>query len=249
MARSKAYPVLALEPAVDAVLTVLEELGKGAHDRDSVAQALGYGKGHGLAARKVAALVQYGLLTLSQAGYAPSPLAERLWHPVDANERNHALVEACTSPTLFHALLQRYAEDGQVPGALRNILVREYGITSKAATDAAKNFIESARFAGLLDGENRFRTAQPEHDSDAEPVSSGSPVATDSQRRTENPAQPRGGPGRQPGEAAPGSQSFQLALSTGTARLELPARITRKDLAKLRKLVELLELGIEEEEG
>jgi hypothetical protein len=251
--RSKAYPVLTLREAEDALGTVRRELGTGAWDRDPVAQALGHAHGRGgLAARKVSALTQYGLLRRRNGRYSFTPLGDALVHPRDEEEHRQALREALEQPALFAALLEGYAAAEQVPRRLHHVLVRDHGITDGASGRAAEIFLRSARYAGVLDAEGRVLTPLP--GAVEETPGAGTEPGTFSGSVPSEPAAPSApeatreeASGRRGGEAP--TQRFEIALGGGRrAVLELPAELRPRDLEVLRKQLEVLELQVRAEE-
>lgn len=243
MTRSRAYPVVPLEKAAELVSQVFEQLGHGSHDRDSLAQAWGYSKGQGLVARKVAALVQFGLLEREGASYSLSSLADQLLHPKSDEEQAAAKKTAFLSPTLFEELVAKYEPHGRIPGALPNILYREHGITRQVAEEAANIFVASGVYADAMTTDGQFRAAPRARAPEPTPDPEKAGTAPEPADRSPAPA---------PVTAAlpveqPGAQTFQLSLSGGQAVLRTPAQLTRQDLLKLRKLLELVALDVDEE--
>lgn len=147
--RSSRNPLGNLEEAVKALETVNKALGKGPYSRDSVAQALGYSGVHGRSGRKVAALVQFGLLNREGNKYSQSDLASRILFPVSDQDKIEAIIIAVKSPTLYAKLIAKY-ENQSLPTLLANIMAREYGINSKNSEEAAKTFKESLEYAGIF---------------------------------------------------------------------------------------------------
>lgn len=254
--RSKANPVLTLREAEDALGKVRRELGTGAWDRDPVAQALGHAHGRGgLAARKVSALTQYGLLRRRNGRYSFTPLGDALVHPRDEEEHRWALREALAQPALFAALLERYAAEPQIPRRLHHVLVRDHGITDAASGRAAEIFLRSGRYAGVLDAEGRVLIPLPGAAEEA-PGAAEESATPSTSRALGTPALPVAVPAARleevsgaPAEEAR-SQRFEIALGPGRrAVLELPAEIRARDLEVLRKQLEVLELQIPERRG
>jgi hypothetical protein len=229
---------------VDLARTVLTELGPGGHDRDSVAQALGYSKGEGLTARKIAALAQYGLFDRDGNSYSPTKLLSQIVHPISEPERDAALKTAFESPTLFAEVLAKYREHRRIPGALPNILLRDHGITQQAAGDAAEVFLSSGRFAGVLDESGAIASGEAPP---RKPDAAASASSSQSQETSPEEGAPRRAPLAHDIGDSTGRQTFSLQLASGVARLELPAVLQKNDLLKLSKLLELLALGVGDE--
>jgi hypothetical protein len=157
--RSRAYPVLDLEAAYRILVGTLARLGNSRLDREALAETLGYSSaGGGIAARKVSALVQYGLLDYRDNFYELSSRGHRLQSfEIGTEDFLSAARIALEKPSLFRNILSRYHPLGRVPENLAQVLTEDYGITARASEDAEGVFIRSAVFAGVLDAEGRFR--------------------------------------------------------------------------------------------
>lgn len=157
--RSTAHPVLDLATAYRILRQNLAGLGSAELHREEIAARLGYqtAKG-GLAARKIGALVHYGLLQRRSADlYGLSPLGIRLQAlSLGDGEFPSAIRKALEHPTLFKAILEHYGETGSIPRDLDSELAR-FGITAEASAEAARIFRESALFAGAIDTAGLFR--------------------------------------------------------------------------------------------
>jgi len=146
--RSVAYPGVPLSEAIDFTARLRDALGKGPYSRDEAAKALGHSKLTGPAARKVAALVHYGLLERSGNTYSQSQLSQDILKPESDTLKNEAIKRAAVRPKLFQKLCRRF-EGQAVPSMLQNILIRE-GVSEGAANDVVRIFIETMKFAELL---------------------------------------------------------------------------------------------------
>lgn len=225
--RSRAYPVQDLDACLDDVGTILRKLGRGNFERELLAEALGYQSADGgLAARKIAAATQFGLLRRRQGRYRPTELAERILHPADAQEQRLGLLESVETPPLHAEVLARFRSQGRLPAELANFLFRDFRVTAAAAPKAADVLLRSTVQAGLTDEDGRFVGMQPGHEP-PELVANlagrgGSPAAS-----TEEP----------------GAQRLEVLLTGGRkAVLLLPPGLTRADVAILEKQIEILRL-------
>ncbi|HEY4594429.1 MAG TPA: hypothetical protein VIJ61_18560 [Thermoanaerobaculia bacterium] len=160
--RSRSYPVLDLEAAYEILIGRLTALGSSRRDREALAEALGYSSaGGGMAARKISALVQYGMIDYRDGLYELSLRGHRLQgSEAGSEERLSSLQGTLEKPALFRSILSRYRPVGRIPGDLARVLTEQYGITASASEEAEAVFIRSAVFAGVLDAEGRFREAQ-----------------------------------------------------------------------------------------
>ncbi len=106
---------------------------------------------------KLSAARQFGLLLLKDEGYALTPLARSILHPVDLDEVPRLHRQALLEPPLYADLAGQFAEK-RVPDApiLGNVLYHNYQIIASAKQAAAEAFLESARFAGSLGDDHVF---------------------------------------------------------------------------------------------
>ncbi len=128
-----------------------------------IASALGYKniKTNTFSARLSAAR-QFGLLSLTGDGYALTPLAREILHPVDPSGLGRLHRQALLKPPLYAELAERLAGK-RVPDAeiLGNVLYHNHQIIASAKRQAAEAFLESARFAGALGDDQVFRPEGP----------------------------------------------------------------------------------------
>ena len=146
--RSVAYPGVPLSEAIGFTSKLRDSLGKGPYSRDEAAKALGHSKLTGPAARKVAALVHYGLLERSGNTYSQSQLSQDILKPVSDELKSAAIKKAAVRPRLFQKLCQKFGGQA-LPSMLQNILIRE-GISEGAADEVVRIFTETMKFAELL---------------------------------------------------------------------------------------------------
>lgn len=146
--RSIAYPAITVQKAIELTADLLNGLGKGPYSREEAARGIGYTTLSGASARKVAALVHYGLLDRTGNAYSLSALAQDILVPIDEQQKQVSIVKAVRNPRLFNSLVEKY--NGQaLPTMLPSILVRE-GISLSVAEDVSTIFRESLLYTGLL---------------------------------------------------------------------------------------------------
>jgi hypothetical protein len=157
--RSRAYPGVTLGMACGLVREKLKEAEGKWLNRQALAALLGYRTGEGgIAARKIAALVHFGFLERSEEGYRLSQKGRRIQELDEGSaEVQQVAQEALTNPVLYNEILIRFqaSERVSIP-ELKQILTSELGITEQARDDATEIFLESARFAGVLNSEGIF---------------------------------------------------------------------------------------------
>jgi hypothetical protein len=146
--RSVAYPGIPVSDAIDLTLKLRDSLGRGPYSREEAAKALGHSKLTGPAARKVAALVHYGLLERTGNTYIQTQLAQDILKPLSDESKLIAIKKAAMSPRLFQKLSQKFGGQA-LPSMLQNILIRE-GVSEGAADDVVRIFTESMKFSNLL---------------------------------------------------------------------------------------------------
>jgi len=146
--RSVAYPGTTLADAIESTRKLRDSLGRGPYSREEAVKALGHAKLSGPAARKVAALVHFGLLKRNGNTYSQSQLAQDILKPLSDEQKEMSIKHAAVSPRLFQKLFQRF--DGQaLPSMLQNIIIRE-GVSEGAADEVVRIFTETVRFANIL---------------------------------------------------------------------------------------------------
>ena len=238
--RSRAYPAVPLKEAIEILERQTRVLGWGGRDRDSIAKALGYAGGNsGIAARKAAALVQFGLLDLREGLYLPTELAKRI---LGRDSSAAALQEACFSPLLFREILHLYKPMGRVPLQLARVLSSDHGIQDQARDEVAHIFMASTVYAGILYDDGTFREEQGEARASSAPSVRTSPASmvagpwSNDQRLRETPA---------PRESPDGYQILQFFVTDQKeVELRLPARLNEQDILLLRAQIEFLELQV-----
>jgi hypothetical protein len=237
--RSRAYPAIPLGEAVELQRNLTERLGWGRRDRDTIARAMGYAGGNsGIAARKIAALVHFGLQSLQNGHYSPTELAKRI---LEGKDPDPALREACSNPALFRDILYLYKPVGRVPVQLAMALVSDHGIQDHAKNEVASIFMASTVYAGILDADGTFRGEPAEtvkrtlvpalYQQSSAPPSAGSQTAPP------------------PGDELNASEDDQVLEFSLTdkkrAKFYLPGRLNEQDILLLRKQIEFLELQVQ----
>jgi hypothetical protein len=241
--RSKQYPRTSLEDCVGYTKLVKTNLGKGAHDRESLARAIGFEKLSGAVTPKIASMVYFGFLDKVDGGYQLSEHTQKLTAALNEDETKEELREAFSRPTLYREILEKFKSEGQIPAQLATHLHRFHGITDAASENAADIFIESGRYAGVLDQSNQILS-----DGDL------SRAGTRDESKTEDSAKGNQRDGalatqlEQQVKSIPGTQRFEFAITGGrNVVLIVPAEPNETDIKIIRKQIELLELqaGIE----
>jgi hypothetical protein len=155
--RSTRYPGVNLAESLKFAESI-DELGLDGMSAPAIAAALGYTniKTNTFSGRLSAAR-QFGLLSLTGDGYALSPLARAILHPVDPAELPRLHRQALLKPPLYAELADRLAGK-RVPEAtiLGNVLYHHHQIIASAKQAAAEAFLESAQFAAAINDDQIF---------------------------------------------------------------------------------------------
>ena len=101
---------------------------------------------------RISASKQFGFITTGSSTAQLTDLARRILYPSAGEvEKQKLLIEAFSNPPLYAKLIGRF-NDKAVPasGQLGNILMNEYRIIKQVKDNAAKCFLDSANYLGLL---------------------------------------------------------------------------------------------------
>lgn len=109
--------------------------------------------------RKIGALNQYGFITADSPGKIKlSDRAEKIVYTTSEDEKIQNLRDAFNEVETFKELYQRITDSDYDRQLLRNLSIREIGISEQGADKFLNNFIESAISAKLLDYANETKT-------------------------------------------------------------------------------------------
>lgn len=186
--RSTRYPGVDLAESIK-LCESIDRLGIDGLSAADIASALGYKniKTNTFSARLSAAR-QFGLLILTDEGYALTPLAREILHPVDPNDQARLYRQAWLKPPLYVELAERMGGK-RVPDAaiLANVLYHNHQIIASAKQSAAEAFLDSARTAGALGDDLVLRPNGPEALSSLTPAPNGGPTGLEA---TPSPSSP-----------------------------------------------------------
>ena len=229
--RSRAYPVVSLAVCFDLIRMVVRALDFELRDRFELAKAIGYTASTGLAARKVAAMAHFGLLERLRGSYRATELARKLIEAPPGRPRQIYLRKAFQHPPLFREIYTRYQDEGRLPELFTYRLVERHGISETARETVAQVFLDSARYAGLLDNDGNFQSPESEIVEPERPVL----------RPVEWQGVPE--PDRSNEEVAARRQRIELLLPQGLPiLLDLPPQLTFNDIQFLRRQLDVLEM-------
>jgi len=181
---------------------------------------------------KLSSCKQFGLLD-SKAGLLNITERTRLiLYPTEEQrevQSRKLIIEAFRAPALYQKLIKRF--DGKAlpqPGTLANILMNEYKIAKAVMDRAADIFVSSAKFAGVLGDDNVLQVGQTYEAITGEAL----PVETAIHETAQ-------------GTPAMGQvHSLKVALSSGkSAAITVPSDISKTDIERLKKMLDLLAVG------
>lgn len=243
--RSRAYPVESLSDAEGTARILFDAFGESLFSRQQGAEAIGHPVGPsdgGRGGRRLAALVQFGLLARISKEYTLTRRALRLLQPADDHERIEMLQSAALSPVLYRGVYDRFRAVGQLPPRLHNLLQRDFGIAERAAPAAARSLVETLLSADLITVQGDFRSLKN--------VTGAGGAATPgpSSKQLQEPS----AVGRREADSEVGArnkehnrgfepQRFDFDLTYGRGFIRVPQRLTSHDLDLLRRQLEVLE--------
>lgn len=147
--RGTTSPKHTLEESLGFLRTLDASYGGRAMSRDAIAEALGHSSSSSAVAVKIGSMTHYGLLRRTGNVYEPSQVAQDILVPTSDAAISDAYARAAKSPALYRRLFADLSGKA-IPQRFSAILQRDYGVARGNAEDAAKTFVATAEFAGLL---------------------------------------------------------------------------------------------------
>ncbi|MDA8215893.1 MAG: hypothetical protein M0Z64_11560 [Nitrospiraceae bacterium] len=214
--KSRPYPPYSLDEALR-FISVIEKLGGRNVSEMVLLKELGVKEPRTKSFwGKAASAKQFALLTIDGHNYTLTEKAKLILRPKDEDSKRTALTESFLSPELYKELYEKFVGQ-QLPSVetLANILFHDHGLNVNVSFDAAKAFIESAKYVNFLGPDNILRGVQKE-----------------SEEVKPSPESKRA-------EHTIGTVTATIKLSEGTASVIVPeSGITKKDFERLKKLIE-----------
>lgn len=157
------YPYFNMNRSLGVARAIHEEYG-GSCTPDQLAKTLKYQTVRsGTFTTRTSAARQFGFIVSGNGKISTTERAHSILNPVKEEDAVSAKAEAFLSVALFNEIYQRYLGKTLPSGdGLKNLFMREYGLSNKRAEPAIRVFFESAEQAGFLSktGE-RSRLVQP----------------------------------------------------------------------------------------
>lgn len=148
--RSRLYPRYDLEEIISFVRK-LNELGGERVSEATVASSIGKGTKNSTFNGRISSGKQFGLLVADNGRLSMTQMAKEILFPRENEEMQHALKLAFANPPLYKALISAFK--GRVlpeVSSLSNRLLHEFDIEPNAKGRAARNFLRSAEYAGVI---------------------------------------------------------------------------------------------------
>lgn len=226
--KSVQYPPYDLSACMELVRTVDELGGKQEVAEGSLLSELGLKSSNTKSyTGKLSSCRQFGLLHFKTGLLSITERARLILYPTEEPREAQSkklIIEAFRSPALYQKLIKRF--DGKpLPNTLANILMNEYKIAKAVMNSAVKVFVSSAKFAEVLGDDNVLQVGQT-YEAVAGEVPSAEPETSEIGQRMPTMGQ---------------VHSLKLALSSGrSAQITVPSDITKTDVEKLKKMLDLL---------
>lgn len=225
--RSAVYPAVALDECVE-FIRLVNNIGGRKVGLSSIADSLGVSPATYSLRAKVSSSKQFGLIKSNGGAVELCDIAKKILYPTDDASSKQLLVECLLTAPLYKKLIEKY-NDSAVPSIERlgNILLQEHSITRTAKDNAAKKFIASLEYAGVLqngvllldDCESERQESGDSNDNESfEQAHTGIENDTSSNPMTDRKADMK-------------AYHFAIpTLSGATAQVTIPKDITVKDL-------------------
>jgi len=176
---------------------------------------------------KLSSSRQFGLVDFKASHLSITERTKLILYPTEEPrevQKKKLIIEAFRSPPLYQKLIQRF-EGKPLPNTLANILMNEFKIAKAVMNSAAKVFINSASFAGVL-GDNNVLQVGPTYE-----AMTGEALPADTEIHEMGQKPPPMGQ----------VHSLKLVLSSGkSAAITVPSDITKTDVEKLKNMLDLL---------
>jgi len=214
------YPSADLETVYRRLLKVDATIIQGKSvDRATLRHSLGFGSDGGRSNSVISSLMHFGLLKRDDKFYFVTELARRMSTTEEGKEEwNGYAAEAATSPKLFWQLHAKFPT--QLPGDIKNRLMRGYRIKADRVESVIKNYQKSLEFSGIIaptDEQAENNKLEPSLFPQSEDIAALPPTP--------------------PGDLI----AFPFPLSNNTVvTLNLPPRLTVDDAGRLSRFLETL---------
>ena len=178
---------------------------------------------------RISASKQFGFITTGGNTVKLTDFAKRILYPTTGESESHKLlIEAFSNPPLYAQLIKRF-ENKTIPPQtqLSNLLMNEYRIIKQVKDKAAKCFIESANYLGLLD--NNILCINPEQKIDVQ--NEEQKINSDHCENTQKPID-------ESNQQTNGYMFEIPTISKKNVQIFIPDKVTEKDIDYIKFYIE-----------
>ncbi len=100
--------------------------------------------------------IKYGLVKRKKGMLAATDLYNSIETSYDPDEKNNNFTKAFLSPVLFESIYEKYKDTKLPVDILDNVLIREFNVSQKIASQVSGYFKAGAKFINLLNEDNTF---------------------------------------------------------------------------------------------
>ena len=148
--RSSLYPAIALDECIEFVRIINKQGGRKIA-LANIAAAVGVSTTTYSFKAKISSSKQFGLIKSSGGAIELSDTAKKILYPTDDASTKELLLQCLMTAPLYHKLIEKYSDQAlPTEEKLGNILFQDYNITRSAKDIAAKRFLSSVEYAGIL---------------------------------------------------------------------------------------------------
>ena len=159
--RSPGYPNMDMPQAIVFIEQLYSENRTYPMDREVAAVTIGHSGLTGPAGKKLASLIQYGLLEkYAKNEVRVSSMGESILHPDDESERSECLAASAYKPLLFNELRERFPDGVPSEGNLRSYLLKK-GFSDVAVPRVIKAYLGTCAF---LEQNRAYKSYDMEHE-------------------------------------------------------------------------------------
>lgn len=219
--KSRPYPPISLDKALK-FADIVEKLGARNVSEPILLKELDLKTTTNSFWGKTASAKHFGLLTVDGKTYTLTERARLILRPKDEDSKKNLLIESFLTPDLYKELYEKFLEK-EIPllDTLANILFHDHNINANVSKDAARAFIDSAKYVGLLGADNLLKSSIN---------ISGAATAVE---------QKEAGILKKDSNIIPATVTATIKLSKGIASITLPeGGINEKDSQRLQKLID-----------
>lgn len=235
--RSPSYPQMSLGKALDLADRLYRGIHRASVGNAEAQQIMGYSPKSGSALAALSALKRFGILEGRDPQIRLTPLALQILEPADPRERADGIAEAARKPELFAEVLDSFGGRLPADSAIRAKLVRDKNFTAAGADGFIRSFKETFSFAEREAASFRVYEEEYAEENSPDPALPSLGAAAPSSAVSPNTPTP----------VAPAGETMGLRVSpTTNVVITFSGPVTRSDVVKLSKLLEVLSDGYPE---